>query len=397
MTSARFDPQISRQILKSLDRFIAERLDPAIAEMDGGNRFPRALFEAFAELGLLQLWVPEDQGGLGPAFALTLTIVERLARSSPAFATGVANFSDCLSPILGGGDAALKERLLPALMGGAKVPAFCLSEPGGGSDVAAMAATALATPDGYLLRGRKCWITNAEAADIFVVFAKTDVGLGHRGISAFVVPRDAAGLTVMPAEDLLSLRGSPVSEVVFSDVLVGRDMRLGSEGDGFGLAMRSLDAARLQIAAICLGLAARAIETIVAFTADRRSFGEPLIKHQGIQFKLADLVTGLAEKRALFHAAVQAHGDAGQASRVRLYSAMTKLACSDLAMQAASEAVQLLGAQGLTKAYAVERLFRDAKALQILEGANEIQRWLIGRSIERHLDFVQEDSLLVTA
>jgi alkylation response protein AidB-like acyl-CoA dehydrogenase len=376
------DNATRRAMLDSLDRFVRERLAPRAREIDDCNEFPRELYRGLAELGVFGLWAPPAFGGCGPDLVMPLLVSERLARHSVAFTVSVANLGDCMTPIVTAGTDWARRRYLPGLVSGELVPCFCLTEPGGGSDVAAMTSSARRDGDAYVLSGRKMWITSAPVADVFVVFVKTDPEAGHRGITGFVVGRDAPGLHVGRPEALLGMRGSPTAEVVFEDVHVPPSARLGNEGDGFKLAMTTLDESRLNVAAMSLGAAAAAITEAVEYARVRTQFGKPIIEHQGLQFQLSNLVTELASARALWEKAVSvlARGPSRQASA---YAAMTKLTASDLAMKAAIDAAQVLGAAGLSKSYPIERLIRDCKALQIFEGSNEIQRWSIGRQLQK--------------
>jgi len=380
-------------VLGSLDRFVRDELAPASDAIDRKKEFPRTLYRKVGELGLLGLWVPEAYGGTGPDLVTPLLVSERIARASVAFAISVSNCGDCVAPIVAAGSEVMKRRILPLLASGDLVPCICLSEPAGGSDVAAMTTKATRDGDGYVISGRKMWITSACVADIFLVFATVDPTLRHKGITAFIVERGTPGLNVGEPEDLLGLHGSPTSEVVFDEVRVPASARLGEEGSGFALAMTTLDESRLNIAAVSLGAAASAIEQAVDYARQRTQFGKTIIDHQGPQFKISELVTELASCRALWEKAVVILAR-DRSRRVGVYAAMAKLAASDLAMKAAIEAAQIMGAAGLTRSYTVARLIRDCKALQIFEGTNEIQKSLIGRSISRDgLDLDDIDTL----
>jgi alkylation response protein AidB-like acyl-CoA dehydrogenase len=382
MSTAETDNNASAAILETVDRFVRDELAPCVEDMEARREFPRSLYRGFADLGLLELFVPDHDQDREFAFALSLGVLERLAAESVSFAVSVANCSDCAAPIAAGGSDEIRRRYIPRIRSGELVPAFCLSESSGGSDVAAMTTRAIAERADYIIRGRKAWVTSAPAADVFVVFAKTDVSAAHKGISAFVVDRDAPGLTVGATEQLLGLYASPTAEVSFDDVRVESGARLGPEGTGFALAMSTLDESRLQIAAVATGSAGRAVETAVDYARERKQFGKALIEHQGLGFILADMVTEFAQARALLGAAASTTSRT-QGQEAGLHAAMAKLVCSNVAMASALTAAQVLGAVGLTKAYPIERLIRDSKALQILEGTNEIQKWLIAREIAK--------------
>lgn len=394
MTHPGIDADVRAAIMDSVDRFCRIELGPRAQDIDDAAAFPLDLYRQFAALGIFALWVPEKDGGVGQDLIAPLKISERLARHNLAFAISVSNCGDCIAPIVAKGNAEVKARYLPAILSGAVVPAFCLSEPAGGSDVAAMTATARRDGDAYVLNGRKMWITSAPVAGVFVVFAKTDPAAGHKGITAFVVPREAAGLVIGAPEELLGLRSSPTAEVSFNDVRVPLGNRLGDEGEGFKLAMITMDEARVNIACCALGAAATAVETAVAYARERKQFGVPIIDHQGLGFEVAELVTGLATARAIVADAVQALAK-GQGRLPGIYAAMAKKVASDFAMEAAVKAAQVLGGYGLTRSYPTARLIRDCKALQIFEGTNEIQKWIISRELARNgLTLLDLDDLL---
>lgn len=394
MSHTGIDPDVRKAIMESVDRFCREQLAPRAQQIDDDGVFPMELYRQFADLGIFGLWVPEEDGGVGQDLIAPLKISERLARHNVAFAISVSNCGDCIAPIVANGSEEVKARYLPQILSGEMVPAFCLSEPAGGSDVAAMTSTAVRDGDDYILNGRKMWITSAPVAGVFVVFAKTDPAAGHKGITAFVVPRDAEGLSVGAPERLLGLHSSPTAEVSFTNVRVPVGNRLGEEGTGFRLAMITMDEARVNIACCALGAAATAVETAVEYARERKQFGVPIIDHQGLGFEVADLVTGLATARAIVGNAVQAMAE-GQGRLPGVYAAMAKKVASNFAMEAAVTATQVLGGYGLTRSYPTARLMRDCKALQIFEGTNEIQKWIISRELARNgLDLLEMDDLL---
>lgn len=378
-----FDDSLRQRILDGVERFVRERVAPRAAEIDETGEFPRDLWDAAAELGLFGLGIPEEYGGLGRDLVTPLLISERIARVSAAFALTFNNSTDSVVPIVQAGSARVKRDYLPRLAAGELIPCISISEPQGGSDVAAIKTTARREGGGYVLNGRKMWCSNGPVGDLFTVFAKTDPEAGSRGLSAFVVPKDAPGFTAGRGEPLMGLRGSPVGELIFEDVPVPGDARLGEEGEGFRIAMLTLDESRLHCAATALGVATAAVEHATAYACERVQFGKPIIEHQGIQFLLAELVTELAAARALWEAAtsklLRAH-----TREASTYAAMTKLLCSELCMRVTTEAVQVLGANGLSRAYPVERLMRDAKAFEIYDGTSQIQKGVIGRQLQKN-------------
>jgi alkylation response protein AidB-like acyl-CoA dehydrogenase len=370
-----------REMLAAVDRFAAERVAPRAAAIDESGELPRDLWNEAAALGLFALGVPEEHGGLGRDVITPLLISERLARASAAFSLSFNNTTDSVVPIIMEGSAALKRRYLPGVAKGEIIPCIAITEPTGGSDMAGIRTRALREGDHYRLDGRKMWITNAPVGDVFTVFARTSEDR-HRGLSAFVVDRGTSGLSTGEAEPLIGLRGSPTGEVVFEDVRIPVENRLGEEGDGFRIGALTLDESRLHCAAVSLGVATAALEQAVGYAKERVQFGKPIIEHQGLMFLLAELATELAAARALWETSAELLLT-DHSRRATSYAAMTKLFCSDLCMKITTEAVQVLGANGLSRAYPVERLMRDAKAFQIYDGTSQIQKWLIGRQLQK--------------
>ena len=371
-----------RALFESLDRLLHDVVAPRLAEMDVTARFPHEVYRAMADLGLFALWIPERFGGLEGDLRTILLAVERIARVSPACALMLANCGDGAGPIVQSGSETVRRTYLPGIASGDVIPCFALTEPAAGSDAGAITTTAVRDGDGYRIEGRKVFCTNGSVGGVYVVFAKTDPEAGSRGITAFAVPRDAEGLSIGRDEDLIGLRGSPASEVVLEGVRVPEENRLGEEGQGFRVAMATLDEARLNAAAASLGIAGAAVEHAVAYARERVQFGVPVIQHQGLSFLLAEMTTELAAGWALFERALRLleHERGGEAGT---YAAMAKLFCTDLGMRAAVDAVQVFGGYGLSREFPVERLMRDAKAFQIFDGTNQIQKLIIGRHLDR--------------
>ena len=362
-------------ILDTVDDFCRKVVAPRASEIDSTARFPGDIYAALAEIGLFAALVPQDCGGVEIDLETLLLVVERIAMDSASVALLVGNCGDGIGAIVHGGSPQQRSRVLPAVAEGSVVPAFCLTEPGGGSDAAAMAATARSDGSGWRISGTKLYITNGSVAGVFTVWARTPAG-----ISAFLVEGGAEGLSVVRDEDLLGLRGVPATQLQFDDVPAEL---LGTDGDGFRLAMVTLDDARLNISACALGTARGALEVALAYAGERVAFGQPIIRHQGLSFMLAEVVTEVAAARALWLQAVRevASGAGRQASTT---CAMAKNACCAAAMRATTEAVQVLGGAGLTKDVPVERFFRDAKTFQILDGTTQIQQLIIARHLEKH-------------
>jgi alkylation response protein AidB-like acyl-CoA dehydrogenase len=376
------DAAVQKQILETVDRLAQEQVLPRAAEIDRTNEFPRDLYQAAAELGLFGLWIPEEYGGTGPDLTTPLRISERLARASASFALVYSNCGDACTPIVHAAAPHIKQRYLPGIAAGTLIPCFSLSEPGAGSDAGGITTTARREGDHYIIDGRKCWCTNGSVGDVFILFAKTDKEAGNKGVSAFVVPRDTPGFSLGRDEDLIGLRGSPATQLLFDGARIPADHRLGAEGEGFKIAMVSLDEARLNCAAMAIGVAGAALEQAVAYAKERVQFGKPIIQHQGLQFLLAEAAAQLAAARALWEQAMTLLAtDPGR--RTSTFAAMAKLVATDAAMQITTDAVQALGGSGLSRDFPVERMMRDVKAFQIFDGTNQIQKMLIGRYLER--------------
>jgi alkylation response protein AidB-like acyl-CoA dehydrogenase len=371
-----------QQILATVDRLARDKVAPRAAEIDRTGDFPRDLYAAAGKLGFFGLWIPEAFGGSGPDMVTPLLIAERLARESAAFSLIYSNCGDATTPIIQAASDALKRAYLPRIASGEIIPAFSLSEPAAGSDAASITTFAERRGDHYVLNGRKAWCTNGAVADVFVVFAKTDREAGHKGVSAFLVPRDTPGFTRGTDEDLLGLRGSPTTPLFFDDAAIPVDNRLGTEGEGFKVAMATLDEARLNCAAMAIGVATGALRLAVAYAGERVQFGRPIIQHQGMQFLLAEMTAQLAAARSLWETAMDLLANE-HSRRASTYAAMAKLVATEAAMRVTTDAVQVLGGNGLSKAYPVERMMRDVKAFEIFDGTNQIQKMLIGRFLEK--------------
>ena len=378
----RTDGGLEPEILRTVDRFIEECLEPRAAAIDASDAYPRDLHDVAGELGLFGLAVPEAYGGVNVSLRTRLFLIERVCRSSASFGVLLSAWPDGLAPLCRYGSGELKQRLLPKIATGELIPAFALSEPGAGSDAAALETTAKRDGDAYLLNGTKTWCTHGSIADVLTVFAKTDASAGHRGITAFLVGKGTPGFEVVRDESLVGLRGSPQSTVRFTDARVPAAHRLGEEGAGFRIAMEALDEARLNCSAQALGVAWRAIREATGHANERIAFGQPIIEFQGVHFLLADLCTEYAAARALWLEAIDAY-EAGPSRRSGVIGSMAKNACADIAMKAPVEAIQIFGAAGLHREMPLERLLRDAKAYQIFDGTTQIHNMIIGRYLQK--------------
>ena len=361
--------------------FARQEIAPLAAQADRDQRFHLPLQQQALELGLLNIAMPEAYGGMGLGALEVALVTEQLCRACLGLGTALCVNALAAEPILLAGSEAQKQQWLPRLAQG-EFASFALTEPGAGSDAAGIRTSAVRQGDGYVLNGSKIWISNASLASFFVVFAKTDPAAGHKGISAFIVERDSPGLTVGEPLGKLGQRAAPTCEVFFDQVQVPLSNRLGAEGEGFALAMRTFDQSRPMVAAFGLGLVQRCIDEALPYATGRQSMGQRLIDHQAVAHKLAEMQIRLEASRLLTY---QAAWLADQGQRNTLQASVAKAYTSDAARWAAAEAIQILGGMGYSTEYAVEKLFRDAKVLQIYEGTSEIQRSIIAREMERHL------------
>jgi alkylation response protein AidB-like acyl-CoA dehydrogenase len=370
-----------QQDLQAMIRdLVAAHVAPRAAAIDASGEFPQDIRQVFAEHDLLGLPFEERHGGTGTGTLMTVVAIEEVAKACASSALMLAVQDLGTLPIRLDGSPELQDRVLPRFASGEWLAAFALSEPDAGSDASALRTRAARVEGGWSVNGAKNWISNAGVAGAYVVFAVTDPSVAaSKGMTAFLVEADAPGFAVAKLEHKMGMRGSPTGQLTFDDVFVPDVNVIGSVGDGFKVAMRTLDRSRLGIAAQALGLAQGATDYAAAYARERTAFGKPINQLQAIQFKLADMETRCAAARELlYRAAVKADNDESDLGK---YSAMAKLFCSDAAMDVTVEAVQVLGGYGYVTEYPVERMMRDAKLTQIYEGTNEIQRVVIGRSL----------------
>jgi alkylation response protein AidB-like acyl-CoA dehydrogenase len=361
-------------------RFAEERIAPGVEEREREHRFPEEIVAEMGELGLLGMMVDERYGGAGLDPLSYVIAVEEIARICPSIAVtmSVTN-SVCCWPIARFGSEELKQKALPGLAGGESIGGFGLTEPGSGSDAASLRTTARPEGDGWVLNGEKAWITNAGVGRWFVVLARTGPDEGHRGISAFAVPADAPGFSVGKPEAKMGLRASVTAPLILDDCVVPADNLLGEVGQGFSIALATLDHSRLGIAAQAVGIHQRALELGRAYALERQQFGVPLARHQEIQFKIARMATDLAASRELtrYAAALEPSRRGG------LLASEAKLLASEAANRACYEAVQIYGGNGFCEEYEVARLYRDVRVTTIYEGTSEMQRLVISRHLLR--------------
>ncbi|MEO8505830.1 MAG: acyl-CoA dehydrogenase family protein [Acidobacteriota bacterium] len=368
-----------QELLRSeVRRFAEERIAPGVRQRDRAREFPHEIVKEMGELGLLGMLVPEAYGGAGLDTLSYAVAVEEVARVCPATA-GVMSVTNsvCCWPISKFGTETVKLGPLRELASGECIGGFGLTEPGSGSDAASMRSTARRDGDFYVLDGEKAWITNAGEGRYFVVMAKTDPGAGSRGISAFVVPADSPGFSVGVSEDKMGLRASHTAALSFSGCRVPRENLLGVEGQGFKIALQTLDHSRLGIAAQAVGIHQRALELGVAYAKDRMQFGRPIAEHQAIQFKIATIATELAAARLQLRYAALNEGrpDAGR------LAAQAKLFATEAANRACYESLQIHGGNGFCEDYDIARLYRDVRVTTIYEGTSEMQRLVIARRL----------------
>jgi alkylation response protein AidB-like acyl-CoA dehydrogenase len=378
-----YDPLTDEQReIRDLVRTLArERVAPRAAEIDKKGEFPWDMVELFREHELFGLPFEEQYGGTGTGALMVLVAIEELSKVCAT--TGLIMAVQELGSLgikLAGTDEQ-KERFLPRLASGEWLAAYALTEPGSGSDSAAMRSEARLDGDEYVLNGGKRFITNAGVAGLYVVFAKTDPEAGHSGISAFVVEAETPGFEVGRIEPKMGIKGSTTGEIFFNDMRIPADNLLGEEGDGFKIAMRILDRSRPGIAAQGLGLAQGATDYALEYARTRETMGKPIAQHQLIAAKLADMETTCEAARGLLYRFGQMVDNRAPDTELTKASAMAKLYCTDVAMDVTTEAVQILGGYGYIKEYPVERMMRDAKITQIYEGTNEVQRLVIAREM----------------
>jgi alkylation response protein AidB-like acyl-CoA dehydrogenase len=373
-------PQEHLDFRDTIRQIAKERIAPRAAEIDEKAEYPHDLRQLLAEQDILGLPFESEHGGTGTGTLMLNMAVEEIAKACASTALILMIQELGTLPIRLFGSEELKQRFLPRCATGEWSPAFALSEPEAGSDPGGMITRAVKDGDEWVIDGTKNWITNIGIADFYCVFAVTDREQGHsRGITAFVVEADRPGFSTGKLEHKLGIRGSPTGQPIFDGVRVPEENVIGDVGEGFKVAMGTLDRSRLGVAAQALGIAQGATDYAAAYAAERKQFGQPINRFQGIQFKLADMETQCAAARELLYQAC-AKIDRGDKDLGK-YSAMAKLFCSDTAMSVTVEAIQVLGGYGYVKEYPVERMMRDAKITQIYEGTNEIQRLVIARTL----------------
>jgi alkylation response protein AidB-like acyl-CoA dehydrogenase len=377
-TVQRLLPTDEAEALLELTADIADReLAPHAAEFEARGEFPRTAFATLGRAGLLSLPYPEEYGGGAQPYEVYLQVVEELARRWLSVALGVSVHTLACFPVAEFGSEQQRKRYLPDMLGGDQIGAYCLSEPAGGSDAAALTTRARRDGESYRVSGTKAWVSHGGVADFYNVFVRTG-GPGPKGISCLLVDPGTEGLVPQRPEHKMGLSAGPTAQIVFDEAVVPAERLVGGEGVGFRIAMQALDSGRLGIAACAIGVAQAALDYACGYAGEREQFGRPIAQFQGVGFLLADAATQVAAARALLLSAARLK-DAGRPFSVE--AAKAKLFATDTAMRVTTDMVQVLGGYGYVADHPVERYFREAKVLQIVEGTNQIQRVVISRAL----------------
>jgi alkylation response protein AidB-like acyl-CoA dehydrogenase len=379
-TVVRSLPTEEAEALLALTRDLAaSELAPRVEAFEQRAEFPREVVRTLGAAGLLGLPYDERHGGGGQPYEVYLQVLEELSRVWLAVGLGVSVHTLSCFPLAAFGTDEQRERWLPGMVGGDLLGSYCLSEPASGSDAAALSTRAVRDGDDFVVDGTKAWVTHGGVADFYDLMVRTG-GEGARGVSCLLAPADTAGLQPQAPERKMGMRASATASIVLAGARVPADRLLGEEGQGFRIAMAALDGGRLGIAACAVGLAQSALDLAVEYATGRRQFGQPIADFQGLSFLLADMATKVEAARALYLSAARRR-DAGQPYGPQ--AAMAKLFATDTAMQVTTDAVQVLGGYGYVEDFPAERYLREAKVLQIVEGTNQVQRMVIGRSLTR--------------
>ncbi len=367
-----------KQLQETARKFAREEIIPKAAEHDKNGKYPVEIAKKAWELGLMNTHIPGEYGGLGLGVLDGCIITEELAYGCTGICTAMEANVLAAAPLMVAGNDDQKKEFLGRLTSEPLFAAYCVTEPGAGSDVSGIRTQAKKVGDDYVINGSKMWITNASVANWYFVLAYTDPTQKHKGMSGFIVPADTPGITVGKKEWNLGQRASDTRGIVFEDVKIPAKYRLGNEGDGFKIAMGAFDHTRPPVAAGAVGLARRAMEESIRYAQTRKAFGQPIANFQAVSFMIADMAKDIEAGRMLVWKAA-ATIDAGQ--RNTRYAAMAKSFCADMAMRVATDAVQVFGGYGYSEEYPVEKLMRDAKIYQIYEGTSQIQRLIIAKEI----------------
>ncbi|MGB3425608.1 MAG: acyl-CoA dehydrogenase family protein [Castellaniella sp.] len=376
-----FEPplnDVQRMIRESAHVFVNEKVRPIAAELDETERYPAELYQEMAQLGMLGLTVPEAHGGVGAGALAYAVLMEELGRGYASVADQCGLVELVGSLLSEHGTPEQRERYLTPLLRGEKRCAYAITEAGAGSDVSGIRCTATRTDSGWSLSGEKLWIHNAPVADFAVVLARSDIELGKRGMSIFIVDRDLPGYTAGPREHKMGQRASPLGPLSFDAVPLAEDALLGTQGQGFKMMMSVLDKGRVGIASLAVGIVRAALEASIDYARIRRQFDQPIADFQAVQWMLADMAKAAHAARLMVHAAADKM-DRGE--RASVEASMAKCFAGDAAVEHTANAIQIHGGMGYTRGIEVERLYRDAKITQIYEGTNQIQRMIIARAL----------------
>lgn len=366
---------------KMVREFAEKRVAPGAAERDEAEQFDRELYNEMADLGVSGICFPEEYGGAGGDSLSYILAVEELSRADDGVGVSLsASVSLCAWPILAYGTEAQKKKYLTPLAEGTHMGAFGLTEPNAGTDAASQQTVAVLDGDHYILNGSKIFITNAGEAETYIVMAMTDKSRGTRGISAFIVEKGTPGFTFGKKEHKMGIRSSITMELIFQDARIPKENLLGKEGDGFKIAMTTLDGGRIGVAAQALGIAQAALDHAIKYSKERVQFGKPIAANQAIQFMIADMATKVEAARLLTYRAAYNKDNGLSYSKE---AAMAKMYASDAAMAVTTDAVQIFGGYGYSREYPVERLMRNAKITQIYEGTNQVQRMVVSGAVMR--------------
>ncbi|OZE92278.1 acyl-CoA dehydrogenase [Rhodococcoides fascians] len=377
MPVARLLPTAEARDLLALTRDVADKvLDPIVDEHERNETYPTGVFATLGEAGLLSLPYAEEWGGGGQPYEVYLQVLEELASRWAAVAVAVSVHGLACYPVMAFGTDQQKADKLPDMLGGSQIGAYSLSEAQAGSDAAALSCKASAADGGYTVNGSKAWITHGGVADFYNLFART--GEGSKGISCFLVPDGTEGLSFGKPEEKMGLHAIPTTSAHYDNVHVPTEWRIGAEGQGLQIAFSALDAGRLGIAAVAVGIAQAALDDAVKYAQERTAFGKKIIEHQGLGFVLADMAAAVDSARATYLDAARRRDAGLPYSR---NASVAKLIATDAAMKVTTDAVQVFGGYGYTRDFRVERYMRDAKITQIFEGTNQIQRLVIARSL----------------
>ena len=373
------DDGVAEALLELTREIAAKELAPQVHEAEERGEFPEAAYRLLGKSGLLGLPFPEEYGGGGQPYQVYLQVIEEIATAWPSVGVGVSVHGLTVNVVATNGGDGVRQEWLPRLLSGDWLGAYCLSEPQAGSDVSGIRTRATREGDAYVVNGTKQWISNGSCADYYILFARTSDD-PRRGLSTFLLPADTAGMSFGAPERKMGLACDVTTQVVFEGARIPAEQLVGAEGAGMRIALSALDAGRLGIAAVATGIAQAALAHAVAYAGEREQFGRPIGEQQGLQFLLADMAADVERARATYLHAARLK-DAGRPFSRQ--ASVAKLTATDAAMRVTTDAVQVLGGNGYTRDYPVERLFRDAKVTQIFEGTNQIQRLVIGRDLLR--------------